>query len=92
MQEKIGQLPPKKGKGKLTLFCGNGERLITIYASYAKLLLKDVIGIPVFVYPHIDLVLLVDKYYRHTKKREVNLNEKILNVYYGRKVKKPTEI
>ena len=24
MQEKIGQLPPKKGKGKLTLFCGNG--------------------------------------------------------------------
>ena len=31
MQEKIGQLPPKKGKGKLTLFCGNGETFIPVY-------------------------------------------------------------
>ena len=32
IQEKIGLLPPKKGKGKLPLFCGNGEWVITIYA------------------------------------------------------------
>ena len=29
--KKIGQLPPKKGKGKLPLLCGNGERVISIY-------------------------------------------------------------
>ena len=28
----IGYLPPKEGKGKLPLFCGKGERLMTIYA------------------------------------------------------------
>ena len=27
----IGLLPPKKGKDVLTIFFGNGERLITIY-------------------------------------------------------------
>ena len=32
IQETIGKLPPKKGKGKLPLFCGNGEQVITIYA------------------------------------------------------------
>ena len=32
MQEKNEQLPPKKGKGKLPLFCGNGEQVIPIYA------------------------------------------------------------
>ena len=28
----IGQLQPKKGKGKLPLFCGDLERVIPIYA------------------------------------------------------------
>ena len=88
MQEKIGQSPPKKGRGKLPLFCGNGERLIPIYASYAKLLLKDVIGILVVVYLHIYSVFSVDKQSRHIKKREGDPNEKILNVYYRRRGKK----
>ena len=30
----IGLLPPKKGKGKLPLFHGNGERVIPIYGAY----------------------------------------------------------
>ena len=29
----MGKLPPKKGKGKLPLFCGNGERVIPFYAQ-----------------------------------------------------------
>ena len=31
MQEKIGKLTAKKGKDKLPLFFGNGERVIPIY-------------------------------------------------------------
>ena len=31
IQDKIWSLPPKKGKGKLPLFCGNGERVNPIY-------------------------------------------------------------
>ena len=27
----MGELPPKKGKSKLPLFCGNVEQVITIY-------------------------------------------------------------
>ena len=30
---KIGQLPQKKGKGKLPLFRGNGKRVIPIYVT-----------------------------------------------------------
>ena len=30
----MGQLPPKKGKGKLTLFCCNGERAISFYGFH----------------------------------------------------------
>ena len=30
----MGKLPPKKGKGKLPLFCGNVERVIPIYSLY----------------------------------------------------------
>ena len=33
---KIGKLPQKKGKGKLPLFCGNGERVIPIYAVMSE--------------------------------------------------------
>ena len=29
-------MPPKKGKGKLPLFCGDVERVIPIYAMEAK--------------------------------------------------------
>ena len=32
-RRKIGKLPPKKGKGKLPLFCGNEERVIPIFGS-----------------------------------------------------------
>ena len=32
IQEKNGKLPPKKGKAKLPLLCGNGERIIPFYA------------------------------------------------------------
>ena len=41
MQEKIGWLPQKKGKGKLPLFCGNGEGVIPIYASWMASLNLD---------------------------------------------------
>ena len=34
IQGTFGYLPPKKGKGKLTLFCGNGELAIPI--SYGR--------------------------------------------------------
>ena len=38
--------PPKKGKGKLSLFCGNVEQVITIYATnyvdYLKSAIKNV--------------------------------------------------
>ena len=30
----IGSLPPKKGKGKLPLFRGNGERVNPIYGYH----------------------------------------------------------
>ena len=36
MHEKKWVITTKKGKGKLPLFCGNGERVITIYASEAR--------------------------------------------------------
>ena len=32
-RRKIGKLPPKKGKGKFPLFCGNEERVIPIFGS-----------------------------------------------------------
>ena len=32
-QEKNWVITTKKGKGKLPLFCGNGERVIPIYAE-----------------------------------------------------------
>ena len=38
----IGQLPQKKGKGKLPLFCGNVERLIPIYDPDSALKEKNV--------------------------------------------------
>ena len=31
--EKIGQLPPKKGKGELSLCCGKREQVIPIYSQ-----------------------------------------------------------
>ena len=31
--EQLDNYPPKKGKGKLPLFCGYAERVIPIYAS-----------------------------------------------------------
>ena len=37
----IGKLPPKKGKGKLTLFCGNGEQVISIYGGAVIMVVED---------------------------------------------------
>ena len=34
----IGSLPQKKGKSKLPLFCGNGERVNPIYAAGANIM------------------------------------------------------
>ena len=36
-RRKIGQLPPKKGKGKLMLFFGNGEWVILVYDTHRSL-------------------------------------------------------
>ena len=33
----VGSLPPKKGKGKLPLFRGNGERVNPIYVPFTNL-------------------------------------------------------
>ena len=38
-RRKIGQLPLEKGKGKLSLFCDNGEWVIPIYATWDLYLL-----------------------------------------------------
>ena len=37
----VGLLPPKKGKGKLPLFCGNVEWLIPIYESRGYAFVKQ---------------------------------------------------
>ena len=37
VREKIGQLTPKKGKGKLPLFCGNGEQVIPVNVFWREI-------------------------------------------------------
>ena len=44
-------MPPKKGKGKLPLFCGNGERVNPIYAGgwYFLFFMNSIVSVLVFI-------------------------------------------